>query len=93
MIRPMEEATYRERLAADGDAEVLERTIEPNVSNELHEHPYDAQLLIVSGELVLGTPSGEQTFRVGEVCVVPRNTRHCERYGAAGARLVIGRRY
>jgi quercetin dioxygenase-like cupin family protein len=89
----MDEATYRERLAADGYTEVLEKTIEPNSSNELHEHPYDASLYIAAGELTLGTPSGDQVFQLGEVCVVPRNSRHCERYGEAGARLVIGRRY
>ena len=89
----MDEATYRKRLAADGYTEVLEKTIEPHSSNELHEHPYDAQLYIAAGELTLGTPSGDQTFRPGDVCVVLRNSRHYERYGESGARLVIGRRY
>ena len=89
----MDEATYRARLAANGYTEVLEWTIDPHFSNELHEHPYDVQLYITDGELTFTTPSGDQTFRVGDVCVVPRNMRHRERYGEAGAKLVIGRRY
>lgn len=88
----MDETTFRERLAADGYDEVLSRTLEPGYSNELHEHPFDARLYIAAGELVLGTPGGETTFRPGDVCVVPRGDRHFERYGLEGATLVIGRR-
>ena len=88
----MNATAFRESLAADGFDEVLERTIEPGFSNEMHDHPYDARLFVVAGELVLGTPNGDTTFRPGEVCDVPRGDRHCERYGAAGVTLLIGRR-
>ena len=88
----MDAATFRERLATDGFDEVLDRTIEPGVANELHEHPYDARLFIVAGELILGTPEGDITFGPGTVCDVPRGNRHRERYGDTGATLVIGRR-
>lgn len=87
-----DEAALRERLAADGYDEVLTRTLDAGMSNEMHEHPFDARLHILEGELVLGTPGGETTFRPGEVCEVPRGVRHCERYGAQGATLLIGRR-
>lgn len=89
----MDATTFRERLAADGFAEVLERDAEPHSSNELHEHPFDARLLVVDGELMLGSADGERRIGPGEMCELPRGERHRERYGAAGARLVIGRRY
>lgn len=87
-----DEAALRARLAADGYDEVLTRTLEPHTSNEMHDHPYDARLHILAGELVLGTPGGKTVFRPGDTCEVPRGARHFERYGAAGATLLIGRR-
>lgn len=88
----MDTTAFRESLAADGFDEVLERALEPGFSNEMHDHPYDARLYILAGELVLGTPGGEVVFKPGEVCDVPRGNRHFERYGAAGATLLVGRR-
>lgn len=88
----MDETAFRARLAADGFDEVLTRTLEPGFSNELHDHPFDARLFIVEGELILGKPDGEVTFTPGDVCCVPRGERHRERYGASGATLLIGRR-
>jgi quercetin dioxygenase-like cupin family protein len=89
----MDAATFRARLAADGFTEVLERDAAPNSALDLHEHPFDARLLILAGALRLRQGGAERTLRPGESCELARGEPHAEAYDAEGARLLIGRRY
>jgi quercetin dioxygenase-like cupin family protein len=89
----MNAATFRDQLAADGFTEVLERDAAPNSALELHEHPFDARLFILSGALRLRQGGVERVLRAGESCELARGEPHAEAYDGEGARLLIGRRY
>ncbi|MGY9081719.1 MAG: cupin domain-containing protein [Acidimicrobiales bacterium] len=45
---------------------------------EMHAHPFDAVLLMTSGELTLKFESNEQQMRTGDLCMVEAGTLHAE---------------
>lgn len=88
----MDEKTFRERLEADGYGEVLVRDVDAAYGLDVHDHPFDARLLMLAGEMTIGMPDGTATtYRPGDVCDLPRGMGHTESY-SSGAKIVIGRR-
>ena len=57
-----------------------------------HAHGFDAKLLILEGEITIACGGAPQTFRAGDVCMVPAGERHEEKVGPDGVRLLAGRR-
>jgi hypothetical protein len=87
-------AGFRAALAAEGFTEVVERNQRANLAVPEHTHAWDARGLVLAGEFrVLSTACGDQGGGVGSSFALPANTPHHETTGAAGARLLIGRRY
>jgi hypothetical protein len=83
---------FREAQLARGFDEVLERVWAPNTVLEEHTHPFDADALVVQGEMWLGQSGQERRLRPGDTFTLARGTPHTERYGAEGATYWVGRR-
>ncbi len=88
----MDRPSFEAALAQDGFAETVERTLPPHEATPDHTHPFDARLLILSGELTYGTGETRRTYAAGEVFDVARGTVHAEIAGAEGAAYLAGRR-
>ena len=88
----MDRQSFETALARDGFSETVERSLPPHEATPDHTHPFDARLLILSGELTYGTGDTRRTYAAGEVFEVARGTRHAEIAGAAGAAYLAGRR-
>jgi hypothetical protein len=85
------EAFRREALAAGCD-EALVREWRPGTVVETHSHPFDAEAIMVQGEMWL--TEGEHTRHLtrGGTFRLAAGTPHAERYGAEGATYWVGRR-
>jgi len=88
----MDRQAFEAALTRDGFAETVERTLPPHEATPEHTHPFDARLLILSGELTYGTGETLRAYRAGEVFEVARGTVHAEIAGAEGAAYLAGRR-
>ena len=88
----MSEEQFRKQLRESGYGEGEFKDFKANLDGPLHTHDFSAMLLVVSGEFILGHESGATAFGPGESCEVPAGTRHAERTGAGGARVLLGRK-
>jgi quercetin dioxygenase-like cupin family protein len=77
---------------ADGADEVLVREWAPSQVVATHSHPFDAEAIVVQGEMWLR--SGEETLhlRPGGTFSLSAGTPHDERYGPEGAIYWVARR-
>ncbi|MGX9963093.1 cupin domain-containing protein [Roseomonas sp. F4] len=88
----MERAAFEAGLAADGFLEQVERSLPTGEATPEHSHPFDARLLILSGELILAQGGASRAYGPGEVFEVPRDVPHAEIAGQAGVSYIAGRR-
>lgn len=89
----MDRMSFEARLRVQGYGEIAEREMAANVINQGHAHDFDAQLLILDGEMTIVRDGVAQTFRRGDTCAVPAGTAHEERVGPEGVRYIAGRRH
>ncbi|MBC5765741.1 cupin domain-containing protein [Ramlibacter sp. GTP1] len=83
---------FRTQALARGADEVLERVWAPGTVLELHTHPFDADALVVQGEMWLGEDGRERRLLAGDTFQLPAGKPHTERYGAEGATYWVARR-
>jgi quercetin dioxygenase-like cupin family protein len=89
----MDKASFEARLREQGYGEIAEREMAANVVNQGHAHDFDAQLLILDGEMAILRDGVAHTYRPGDTCEVPAGTAHEERVGPQGVRYIAGRRH
>lgn len=84
---------FRTQAFARGADEVLERKWDAGTVLDTHTHPFDADALVVQGEMWLAIDGGPARRLVpGDTFQVVRNTPHSERYGDEGATYWVGRK-
>jgi mannose-6-phosphate isomerase-like protein (cupin superfamily) len=83
---------FESRLKARGYDEVLERRWDPGTVLETHVHPFDANAVVVQGEMWLVTGDDTRHLLAGDSFELPRGTAHSERYGSEGATYWVARR-
>jgi quercetin dioxygenase-like cupin family protein len=88
----MDRATFEAALQADGFAGPLDRRMEPGASVPEHAHRFDARLLILEGEFILGQGGETRRYGPGEMFELPANIPHTEDFGPQGATYLVGRR-
>lgn len=76
----------------DGFEEILQKEWEPNLSLEMHTHPYDVRVQLASGQVRLSLAAGVQTYEAGQGFYLARNTEHAEQYGPQGATFWVARK-
>jgi glutathione S-transferase len=85
---------FRESLAAEGYAEVVERKVAADMALPTHTHAWDARGFVLAGEFrVISEAEGSQGGGPGASFTLAANTPHHETTGPAGARVLIGRRH
>lgn len=89
MDRTQFEAELRQR----GYGEIVDRRMDANAVNPEHEHEFDAQLLVLEGEMTIIRDGRTETYRAGDIFAMTAGCRHAERGGPAGVRYLAGRRY
>jgi len=84
---------FRAVMLAAGYDQVTQRSWDPNIKLEEHVHPFDANAIVIQGEMVLGV-KGYQPRRLiaGDTFHVLANTPHFEEYGKDGATYWVARK-
>ena len=77
---------------ARGFDEVLERKWAPDAVLGAHKHPFDADALVVQGEMWLTVDDLVRHLRSGDTFALDANIVHAERYGSEGATYWVARR-
>lgn len=75
-----------------GFDEVLERNWQANTLLEDHTHPFEANALVVQGEMWLTVGDRTQHLLQGDRFELERDIPHSERYGPGGATYWVARR-
>ena len=75
-----------------GFQEVLSRKWAPNERPGTHSHPFDAEALVVEGEMWLQVDGHTQHLLPGAMFKLPAGTEHDEWYGPNGAVYWVARR-
>lgn len=83
---------FRRDALARGFDEVLERVWQPGTVLDTHTHPFDADALVVQGEMWLGENGIERRLLPGDTFVLQAGTAHSERYGTQGAVYWVARK-
>lgn len=76
---------FKEIKLKEGFDEVLVRTWEPHVENEMHAHPFDTDAVVVQGDYWLTMGEQVRHLHAGDTFNVPRDVLHSEKYGSQGA--------
>jgi hypothetical protein len=84
-------AFERDALASGYD-EALERRWEPNTQLDTHSHPFDAEAVVVQGEMWLTCRGTMRHLCRGDTFKIERGEAHEERYGCEGATYWVARR-
>lgn len=88
----MDKASFEARLREGGYEIIGPREMAANTVNPDHSHDFDAQVLVLDGEITIQRDGKAQTFRAGDSCEVPAGTVHAEQIGPQGVRYLAGRR-
>jgi len=88
----MDKASFEARLREQGYENIGQREMAANTVNDTHSHDFDAQVLVLDGEITITRGGKAQTFRAGDSCEVPAGTVHAEQIGPQGVRYIAGRR-
>jgi len=84
---------FRTDMLAAGYEEVLERPWAPGTVVPVHTHPFEANALVVQGEMWLTEQGGSERRLVpGDRFHLQADVPHEERYGAEGATYWVARR-
>jgi len=85
----VDEPTLRQALEAEGFA-VWVWSDPPGADYSPHSHDHDESLWVLQGEITFGAAGSEFTLGPGDRLMLPRDTVHTARAGAAGATYLIG---
>lgn len=83
---------FRMAALARGFSEVLARDWAPCEEVGEHAHPFDADALVVTGEMWLTVGGVTRHLVPGGTFALSRGTLHQERYGSEGATYWVARR-
>ena len=92
-MTPMTYQTFEAAALSRGFDEVLERKWAPLAQVGAHSHPFDADALLVQGEMWLTVNDVARHLRLGDTFNLDANIVHSERYGAEGATFWVARRH
>ena len=83
---------FRSQALARGFDEVLERVWKPGAVLERHTHDFEADALVVQGEMWLGENGVERKLVPGDTFRLAAGAPHTERYGNEGAIYWVARK-
>jgi quercetin dioxygenase-like cupin family protein len=88
----MERDQFAALLRQEGFEQLVTVEREPKGALALHRHPFQAEALILDGELRLVQDGREQVCRRGDLFHLAPNAPHAESDGPEGLRCLAGRK-
>ena len=90
-IRQLRFEDFRDEKLEQGYKEVLERRWKPNTENEMHQHEFTADAIVIEGEFWLTVEGKTQHLQSGDSFQVPALVMHKEKYGPEGCVFWVAR--
>jgi len=87
----MNQQTFEAELKRDG-YDIITNTTPGAKVNPEHSHPFDVRAMVLKGDFSLTRDGRTETFKPGEVFIMPRGCLHYESYGPEGAVILLGRK-
>ncbi len=91
MIRPISFEQFKADYLEKGFDEVMVRDWTPNQEAPTHTHEFDANALIVKGEMWLTVGQDTRHLMAGDTFELGHGTPHSEKYGPDGATFWVAR--
>lgn len=84
---------FRNLMLSAGYDHVTERSWAPNTKIEERTHPFDANGIVIQGEMTLGIKgNGPRKLTTGDTFNILANTPHSEEYGKEGTTYWVARK-
>ena len=87
----MDRATFEASLQRDG-FELFERVMTAGTVNAYHNHPFDARLFVLSGEITITYLGESTTYGPGDTCEFSAGAIHAEEVDTEDFVYLAGRR-
>ncbi|MCK9983668.1 MAG: hypothetical protein AzoDbin1_00140 [Azoarcus sp.] len=88
----MDRNEFMRRLRDEGFEQFVTVEREPNGALDEHTHPFEAEALVIAGEILIESGGVTQTVRAGETFHLAAGQPHSERYGPEGVSYLVGRK-
>ena len=83
-MQSISEEEARNRLQERGHSNVVKLTLPPNQAKATHSHPYDADVLVMPGNIKIVTDCQEYNLRPGDEFQLDSGIMHTEETGGKG---------
>ncbi|MEI7740752.1 MAG: cupin domain-containing protein, partial [Betaproteobacteria bacterium] len=90
-IRGLRFEDFKDEKLQQGYSEVLQKSWEPNAENQLHQHDFTAEAIVIEGEMWLTVDGKTQHLSQGDNFHVPQHVQHKEKYGPEGCVFWVAR--
>jgi quercetin dioxygenase-like cupin family protein len=84
---------FEAELRSAGFTQIEIKALDPKPTNTEHVHEYEIRGLVLDGIFIVRQGDQPVTYRAGDVFTVHAGRRHSEEIGAAGACILVGRKY
>ncbi|MBU3723916.1 MAG: cupin [Burkholderiaceae bacterium] len=88
----MQQQEFLASIRQNGFADPVELIREANGFLDTHEHPFEARVLVIDGQIEIGSKQSSRVYQAGETFHLEKNEPHWERYGPQGVRYLSARK-
>jgi quercetin dioxygenase-like cupin family protein len=87
---PLTREAFESDLRREG-FEVVNGGLQPNFSEDMHAHDFDARIMVLAGEITVHRDGRSDVFHTGEHCEIPAGCQHATNVGPEGVAYMVGK--
>ena len=87
---PLSREAFESDLRREG-FDVVNGGQQPNFTEDLHAHDFDARIMVLSGEITVTRDNKSEVFQAGDHCEIPAGCQHATKVGPEGVAYIVGK--
>jgi quercetin dioxygenase-like cupin family protein len=87
---PLTREAFESDLRREG-FDVVNGGQQPNFSEDMHAHDFDARIMVLSGEITVTRDDTPDVFHAGDHCEIPAGCQHTTTVGPEGVAYIVGK--
>ena len=87
---PLTREAFESDLRREG-FDVVNGGQQPNFTEDLHAHDFDAKIMVLSGEITVTRDGKSDVFHPGDHCEISAGCQHTTRVGSEGVAYIVGK--
>jgi quercetin dioxygenase-like cupin family protein len=87
---PLTAAAFESDLRREG-FDVVCGGQQPCFAEDLHEHDFDARIMVLAGEICVSRDGRQDVFHAGDHCEIPAGCQHATKVGPEGVAYIVGK--